>query len=87
MTENQTTEIQEEPVIIEHTWTDRVLEEKNILQNKILALTSFTSTEEYKELEQSAQLLLQAQLSVMVTYSQLLTLRLTTNLQGDYSEN
>lgn len=87
MTENQTTEIQEEPVIIEHTWTDRVLEEKNILQNKILALTSFTSTEEYKGLEQSAQLLLQAQLSVMVTYSQLLTLRLTTNLQGDYSEN
>ncbi len=81
------TEDIQEPVITMHTWTDRVLEEKDILQKKIDSLIAFTVTAQYGELTQDEQLLLQAQLSVMVAYSQLLTLRIISNIQGDLDED
>lgn len=77
-------ESNQEPVIIENNWTDKVLAEKDSIQNKIEALSLFTLSPEYAQLDQDGQLLLQAQLSVMVTYSQLLTLRIISNIQGEY---
>lgn len=77
----------EEVEVIEFTWTDRVSEDKDALQNKIQSLSEFTSSDEYRILDQNSQLLLQTQLSVMVAYSQLLTLRITSNVQGNYNED
>jgi hypothetical protein len=79
-------DITEEPVITEHTWTNKVGQECIELATKINSLTTFISSEDYSLIDQVGQLLLQAQLSTMIAYLQLLTLRLSTNVQGDSNE-
>ena len=76
-----------EPIVIMHTWIDGIEKEKDALQAKIESLSKFTSTDKYSVLDQEAKLLLQAQLSAMINYSQLLTLRILTNVQGDTNES
>lgn len=58
------------------TWVERVEAEKAALADNIAKLLAFIQTDGFKELARTQQVLLQIQVEIMLTYQNILYLRL-----------